>query len=601
MNHLLETKCMGRKCGSKGLFVCPMCQEFIYCSKNCRKRHNFRKCPRQDAFPTGNMTAHWKAICDATKAMSAKDTEQKVFSMLMRQQKRRPKSVAASALMMYPFAKHDATPDQLRGLTTVFFKCFPRQWDEEMWKMSAHVYLEAVGSFATPADLEFAVEFTTKALASYKHKDPRDDFYQIAKLAQTQTQIIQTYNGSVNYDVDVFKNVDHPWLCAQIDFLFSTKPWYEALIAFLEACSTISLEEDMHNDYKVAACIHASNICYLFGQQTEATMFADAAMGTHVDNPYPVAILSAYVRSCPLENVKELISVYMKHRADATCIHHANVLKRFAEALDDKEQSLLYLADAYAVCKRNQNFVYALDVLYDMMHVYIQRDDTVNVIDLGRIMLDDFQKIDYDSFTGFYNFYVYAFVLETLTHQAYEDRRFDDAWTFAALYYVGHKSWEGWQNEALEPVREYVYEQDVLQIGYMTRNWSQEIKGFARRRGVVQPDQTDAYRKRFGNCETAHQVFCETVCLEDDTHEKSYAFVWFETETFVYAFVVDTTGVLSVRRKSKEEGTAAALLPSMARSLERTPDRDTSLVLVNPPEPRLSTCKALEGVCVWNA
>jgi hypothetical protein len=547
------------------------------------------------------MTAHWKAICDATKAMSAKDTEQKVFSMLMRQQKRRPKSVAASAIMMYPFAKHDATPDQLRGLTTVFFKCFPRQWDEEMWKMSAHVYLEAVGSFATPADLEFAVEFTTKALASYKHKDPRDDFYQIAKLAQTQTQIIQTYNGSVNYDVDVFKNVDHPWLCAQIDFLFSTKPWYEALIAFLEACSTISLEEDMHNDYKVAACIHASNICYLFGQQTEATMFADAAMGTHVDNPYPVAILSAYVRSCPLENVKELISVYMKHRADATCIHHANVLKRFAEALDDKEQSLLYLADAYAVCKRNQNFVYALDVLYDMMHVYIQRDDTVNVIDLGRIMLDDFQKIDYDSFTGFYNFYVYAFVLETLTHQAYEDRRFDDAWTFAALYYVGHKSWEGWQNEALEPVREYVYEQDVLQIGYMTRNWSQEIKGFARRRGVVQPDQTDAYRKRFGNCETAHQVFCETVCLEDDTHEKSYAFVWFETETFVYAFVVDTTGVLSVRRKSKEEGTAAALLPSMARSLERTPDRDTSLVLVNPPEPRLSTCKALEGVCVWNA
>jgi len=585
-----------------------MCQEFTYCGKKCRKRHNFRKCQRDDAIPVGDITANWQAIQKATKALSADETEQKVFSMIMQQQKRRPKSAATASFLMYPIAKTNASSDQMRGLTTVFFKCLPRQWDEEVWRLCARAYFDSVSMFATIKDFKFMIEFASSILESYGPKDPRDSFYDLAQMALTQTQIVDILNGAT-YDLQTFKDVDHPWQRAQIDFLLSTEPWYDSMTTFFESCASAAVDDNIFVEYRVSAALNAATILYMFEKNVEALTFAEFAMSEEEETSCPTSILCAYVRACPLAKISELIDTYMESVSthDPTTIQHAIILQRFAESImaetPDSDRPLLYLADAYAVCKRNNNLIYGLDVLCFMLQIYVHRNDKVNIRDIGAIMLKDFQKIAYDSFTGFYNFYAYADVLETLTDLAFEEKRFNDAWTYAALYYIGHKAWEAWQDEELQPIREYVDCQSGMMTSMTPDRWSDIIKGFAQRRGIVKENMTNdtVPCKHFGDCETAHQVFCESVCLEDDSYEKSYAFVWFETSTFVYAFVVDTGGVLSVRRKSNDGDSAASLLPSMARSLERTPERDTSLVLVNPPEPRLSTCKALEGVCVWNA
>ena len=616
VDDLFELRCQRKGCTAKAKFICPMCQTFLYCSNGCRKRsHNVRKCPKSTYTHSVNAVSIVEKIYLATKDLDRLETERRTTEILFEVDER-PNSAAHFALITAQMM-HETYPgltDQLRAVCLFPFKCFLYKWKPEMWKAYVEQYFTSLALFGDIVEFEFAIEFGRMFRKLYKQKTPIDPCYVL--VCSTMAEVLNIF-GWIGKDVkeaEIRKNIrvgrdfDAPnskahakYAIAKTEFTFSKKGLREALKTFVETCDAIVVEE-VYPELHAKICIELANAYDFLGDTEQAMIRAQLTMANTIDAGTAELVLCAFTGPAVVTDpqvAEDIARSYLDNKTTSSLPGVMGFMSAsLARILVDTEEALDMYAQAYVYFKADGKLGYALEVLSELFGVYESKGDLDNLVKVGELILVTFESIRYDACTGFYHFRIFEQATKGLMVAAYEQRRVDDAWVYAAMYSNACDVWNAWQCPELDDIRDYAHKEALTCQTLLETQTSKIIESYAKRHRISLPAASRS--RQFGAKKGAHAAFVNRVGLVDQVDEKSYAFVWIETVDDVYAFVVHTDGVISVRRKPRERVSGAALVPSMARSLSRVDGRETSLALVHAPEKGLARCKALDGVCVWS-
>ena len=633
IGSLFQLKCETHGCENLSQFTCHKCGVFAYCSVKCRRKgHNYRRCEPKFEHILGTEKDIFDAMVEATTGESLQskiDYVDRIYSSHMKSHQKYAAfvfDIVHYATRACPERVIDIRAFSVSGLSRNYYS-----WRFDVWMHIAMAYVACFKSDPTPQNIEDGILTCRFIAEKFKEtKTPHNRVYTYIHMSLASfiaDQLVCGKNASTKEMRSALRIAKSEAKKSNSSDLMVRVKFVEAMIArdlgegtveenlakfMLEAIPLYTPEMDKSIAAPIVIDIVVAAIA--LGEFDTAGRMCKIAIESVDDMPvYAVrALLFLLIQIVSLtepEEAKQVAaavfdSIHSEEGESRLCV--AASFLAVARECDDPEKAANNYRTATAIFIDIGMRFHAIECMFELFCIATLDIDITNS---GKHFLTMLSMIPFTSITGFYYRNAFGIVVKHFMVEAFEERRFDNAWKFAAAFCNAERFGEVWSCPDIEAQQHYTIQMFLYKNQEKQALWphyvESRVKAFATRRGIAMTDSSVVHY--FGNVDDAHAEFVDAVGLSDDDDdvEKSFAFVWIEVDEFIYAFVVNAIGPLAIRRGPRKDG-VESLIGAMTKSLQHEPEKDTVLAIVqHVGEP----CKTLNQMLVgpghvsgvWNA